>query len=426
MPSLKALFSPSSKPLNDDKLSSKTEESSELSTIHGVQVRIRPLEKEKVEKLLSSLEEIPTGRKALETLKKDKTTLTLDSSLGTKGAYYPNINLIALNDSLLNMDSMKFVLVHEARHREQSMMGKNKIYHKNLDAASDLMFGRAIEADADVQALQACKEWEALGNKGPLKEFSQNRRAMIEAYNKNNSLSDAFKGWYADELTTAKYERLYCILPCISKMERSFNRHRPLSSLEPSDIAGFCGADRVEGFEEFLNSPQARQVHLHTKTIFELYNMTRVANGQETDPSIQNIPLRNLKNNPEAKIQADASIAETFKSLGFNSHMENTDGKESLLSYIAQALKAAKKINASDFNDLRDKEAEKELSAVKNGFSSYIKRIFGKTQVNASLTDPCQKSGKPAACQSADIKMEKTLAAKKRSLFCQKVDKISR
>ncbi|MBO4643931.1 MAG: hypothetical protein J5716_04910 [Alphaproteobacteria bacterium] len=351
---------------------SEQDETKELCTIHGVQVRIKPSEKEKVETLLGALEAIPTGRTALKTLQEDKTTLSFDSALDTKGAYYPDKNEIVLNDALLNMDSMKFVLVHEARHRKQSSLGKDKCRQQRLDAASDLMIGRAIEADADVEALIACKEWEALGDKGPLEELAKGRKAMVEAYNKAHSLSDAFKAWYADELTVGKYERLYGILPYMSKMKRldknPYKWRVPLVSAEPKDIAPFCGADRVEGFEEFLNSDQARQVHAQTKTVFELYNLLREAKGLKPDTSIQGIPTRNLTNNPEAKTQADALIAQAFKDFNLNSDNET----EGFRSHIADAFNAVKKINNACFKGSRDNEAEKELETAKKNFFAHI------------------------------------------------------
>lgn len=375
-------------------LSNKKKEAKGTVTLHGIQVEIRPSEKEKVEELLNSLEKIPTGQKALETLRKDKTRLTLDSNLNSKGAYYPEANMIALNDSLLNMDSMKFVLVHEARHREQSIMGQDEIANQNLDAASRLMLGRAIEADADVQALQACKEWEALGDTCPLKEFTCLRKAMVEAYDKNHSLSDAFKGWYADELTTAKYEHSYCIKAGILDIEYSYDLTHylsaPLVSVKPADIAPFCGSDRVENFAEFLNGEQARQVHLQTKTILELHNMARIANGQKSDPSVQDIPTRRLKDNPEAKIQADAFIAKTFEDFSLKFFGQKDYKDKSFLPYIARALEAVKKINAADFNGSRDKDANKELETTKKDFFACIKRK--KNKQNALLTAQALKA----------------------------------
>ena len=69
-------------------------------------------------------------------------------------------------------------------------------------------------------------------------------------------------------------------------------------SLKPAKIAKFCGGDRIEGFEDFLNSKQARQVQLLTKTIVELYDEMRVAKGARRDSSLADMPVYDLKNNP--------------------------------------------------------------------------------------------------------------------------------
>lgn len=53
--------------------------------------------------------------------------------------------------------------------------------NKNLDYASRLMINRATEADAQTQAIQACKEWEAQGHDAPMKRFENitNRSSTV-------------------------------------------------------------------------------------------------------------------------------------------------------------------------------------------------------------------------------------------------------
>ena len=339
--------------------------------IHGVKVDVVPSEKQFAQDLFDSLAKIPTGRQAIEDMKRFKVGFFLEADLGTAGGYFdPMANRIVMSKSR-GMDFMEPALVHEARHLLQEHTGRRDAERQNPDYASRLMINRATEADAQTQAIKACKEWEAIGHTGPIKGFEERYKPLVDAYNKNNSLSDAFKGWYDDERITAAYEQGYDVEFYLSQLgSRPYNCER--ASLKPADIARFCGGDRVDGFEEFLESDKARQVHLLTKTAVELYDESAAAQGGERDPSIAVLPVRDLKDNPAAQMYADKYIAETREK--FNPEKSRYAMQKTALCYAMAAVDAVEKINAAAKNGARDAAAEKDLATAKSRMGAAIKR----------------------------------------------------
>ena len=356
-----------------------------LYKIHGVKVHVTPSEKQFAQDLFDSLASIPTGQKALEDMKKFKVDFYLETALGTAGGYFdPENNKIVMAKSL-GKDFMEFALVHEARHLLQNNQGRNEAEAQNLDYASRLMINRATEADAQTQAIKACKEWEALGYDAPMKRFEKHYKPIVDAYNKRGSLSDAFKGWYDDERIASSYEQGYDVDVYLGNLTSAPDR-RPPVSLKPADIAHFCGGDRVEGFEEFLDSKQARQVHLLTKTAAELYDEAMAAQGGPRDPSLKDVPVRDLKDNPAAQMYADKYIKKTRQDTYPKLLKEDTDPLEKRVSNrVMFALSAVEKINAAAIKGERDVNAEKVLKETKEHLAKDIKQFIPSAEKTAPL-----------------------------------------
>ncbi len=353
-----------------EKTSAEQEEVKQFN-IHGVKVNVAPSEKQFAQDLFDSLASIPTGRKAIEDMKKYKVDFFLETALGTAGGYFdPENNQIVMAKSL-GMDFMEFALVHEARHLLQNNQGRDEAEAQNLDYASRLMINRATEADAQTQAIKACKEWEAIGHDAPMKRFEKHYKPIVDAYNKNNSLSDAFKGWYDDERISASYEQGYDVEVYLDNLTSQADHRLPVS-LKPADISKFCGGDRVEGFEEFMDSKQARQVHLLTKTAVELYDEAAAAKGAPRDPSLANVPVRDLKGNPAAQMYAEKYIKETREK--FNPENVKNGLKKTALSFAMAAVDAVEKINAAAINGTQNENAEKALKTSKERMGAEIKR----------------------------------------------------
>ena len=368
---------------------SKEFEEKQEFIVHGVKVNIRPSEKEFVQELFDALAAIPTGRQAIEDMKKYNATLLLEPGSEKEGGFYDQHNNNVVLNPALGLECSKFCLVHEARHLLQYNQGRREAEALDLDYASRLMINRATEADAQAQAMQACKEWEAIGQNGPLKSFEKHFKPIVDAYNKNNSISDAYKGWYADEHITASYEQGYDVEYYINTDLYTFNPENrrylpkeppadcpPPVSLKPSDIAKFCGGDRIEDFEEFMNSKEARQVHLLTKVTAELHDELMFAAFGVRDPSLADIPVRDLKDNPSAQIFAARYIKETRKDFSLDNASTDSPKKttySAIISAVKDSVDAVEKINAAAIKGEHNTDAEKALSATKKRLYSEIK-----------------------------------------------------
>ena len=356
-----------------EKPSQDKQEKVELFKIHGVNVHVTPSEKQFAQDIFDSLDKIPTGRKAIEDMQKYKVDFYLETALGTAGGYFdPENNRIVMAKSL-GRDFMEPALVHEARHLLQNNQGRDEAEAQNLDYASRLMINRATEADAQTQAIKACKEWEAIGYDAPIKRFTKHYKPIVDAYNKSGSLSDAFKGWYDDERISASYEQGYDVEIYLSNLTAEPDYRKPVS-LKPADIAKFCGGDRVEGFEEFLNSEQARQVHLLTKTAVELYDEATAAQGAPRDPSLANVPVRDLKNNPAAQMYAEKYISETRKKFYSNQLKETDPVKKRVSKTVMSAISAVEKINTAAIKGEHNTNAENALKEAKKQIGKDVKR----------------------------------------------------
>ena len=350
------------------KSAGKNKEKVELFDLYGVKVNVVPSEKKFAQEVFDSLAAIPTGRTAIEDMKKFNVGFYLETTLGKVGGYFdPSNNRIVMSKSV-GRDFMEFALVHEARHLLQNNLGRNEAEAKNLDYASRLMINRATEADAQAQALKACKEWEAIGHDAPLKRFTGRYKPIIDAYAKNNSLSDAFKGWYNDERITATYEYNYDIDTALKYIDEDQDTRRHVS-LKPADISKFCGGDRVEGFEDFLNSKQARQVHLLTKTVLELADEAAVGKDAYHDSSLASVPVRDLEGKFGAQLYAVEFIKKTRKNYSPDSIPPKDAGKKAvrkeMLKIVMNAVDAVERIDKAAIRKTRDIDAEKALKDAK-------------------------------------------------------------
>ncbi len=339
--------------------------------LHGVKVNVAPSEKKFAEDLFDSLASIPTGRNAIADMKKYNVDFFLETALGTAGGYFdPENNQIVMAKSL-GMDFMEFALVHEARHLWQNNQGRSEAEEQNLDYATRLMINRATEADAQTQAILACKEWEAQGHTAPIARFTKHYAPLVRRFEKSHSPSDAFKGWYDDERICASYEQGYDVEPALSGLTEEPD-NRPYVSLKPAEIAKFCGGERVEGFEEFLESKQARQVHRLTKTAMELFDESAAAKGAPRDPSLKSVPLRSLSGNSAAQMYAMKYLKETKEQ--FNPAATDDPQKKEAFTVVSNCVDLIKRANAAEVaNGEKSAETEKALRAETKKMRTAIK-----------------------------------------------------
>ena len=350
--------------------------------LHGVKVNVAPSEKKFAEDLFDSLASIPSGRNAIADMKKYKVDFFLETALGTAGGYFdPENNRIVMAKSL-GMDFMEFALVHEARHLWQNNQGRNEAEEQNLDYATRLMINRATEADAQAQAIQACKEWQAQGHDAPMKRFEKHYQPITDRFAKNQTYSEAFKGWFDDERIPASYEQGYDVEPCLDNLTEEPDT-RPYVSMTPEQVSKFCGGDRVEDFAGFMKSEQARKVHLLTKTAVELFDASMAAQGAPHDPSLKTVPVRDLRGNAGAQMYAAKYIKETREN--YAPAGAKDENRKTALQIVMNAVDAVEKVNAAAVKGEKSAEAEKALKIEKSKMRTAVKPAPARSDGGISL-----------------------------------------
>ncbi len=353
--------------------------------LHGITVNVAPDEKANVEALFDALASVPSGRQALDDMAQYKTAFFLESGLKTANAFFnPESNAIVMDRSL-DPAAMQFILVHEARHLRQWHQGRKEAEALNPDFASKMMLVKATEADAQVQAFQACLEWRERGNAAPMEQFEKRDRSIVDGFNRSRSLSGAFKGWYDNDLTVAVYEFNHGIFPALMYLDENPEEKRPFTSLKPADIARFCGGNRIEGFERFLDSPKARRMHLMTKTAAEIYDSVSTAKGAAHDPSLKGVPLVPLNESPCTRMAADLLVARTHNT--FPPSLTKNPVKRNILKTLNAVAVCVEKMNRAEIKGVTDIEASAGLEESK-------KRVL-----NAVNKNPLQAL-LPAYCSS--------------------------
>lgn len=262
-------------------------------THQGVSVTATPENKEKVTKILDTMAAASSGRRALKNLSRYKTQVYMTESLGatTCGFYLDCENKIALSASA-GENALIGTFAHEARHAEQYHdNGAKAAENSTLNARSKLLLERCMEADAQCAALEVCNQLAVRGNKGPLTAFSNDYPEIADAYKKEHSYSDAFKGWFDQTGIMSLYEASY-IGELAVRSVRFKSIKTEYENLPAKKMEEICG-EYCDDFTDFIQKDKkARTVQPITKAFLEMRNAADVAKGSETDDFIRSLPVR--------------------------------------------------------------------------------------------------------------------------------------
>lgn len=120
-------------------------------------------------------------------------------------------------------DKLIGTLCHECRHAVQNDRSSVLKEEDRWDIKTNLLYNRAMEADAQVCAIVACKELEAQGDVKPYAEFKDKypeieaafNQAYLAAGNKitHEVMTKAFEGWYDQKRIKTLYEQGYVLKP---------------------------------------------------------------------------------------------------------------------------------------------------------------------------------------------------------------------
>lgn len=133
----------------------------------------------------------------------------------------PEHKRIALNPKFSDA-KLVGTMCHECRHAGQFMRASN-LEENRWDVKTNLIYMRAMEADAQAYAATACEEMFRLGDPEPKQEFYKYyppiAKGFTQALIKNDAqlgdqlLTDTFKSWYDQLGTKTGYEANYLLEP---------------------------------------------------------------------------------------------------------------------------------------------------------------------------------------------------------------------
>ena len=240
---------------------------------------------------------------------------------------------VTLNENASD-DKLVGTLAHECRHAGQFIRGAHETFGKQ-DLKSEIIMFRAMEADAQANALAACYELAQIGDKRPLEFFGcpeitkpfnrelQNNGGVVTP----EAMTAAFKGWYDQHDIKKAYERAYEVEPMWAE-ERSLQAGNAPKLLyaEPLDttqtVKSITHTDKGSYFTDdpkILETGKYLDVTESTKAAFNLFFKIRhETTGMAPDPTNAHIPTRpnTVYRNPyslEAYLEREREKAEREK-----------------------------------------------------------------------------------------------------------------
>ena len=144
---------------------------------------------------------------------------------GTTNFFFKRITL----NPHLSDDKLIGTLCHECRHAVQNSHSSALKNEERWDIRSNLLYNRAIEADAQTFSICACKELALQGNDKPYAEFKEKYpeiekefdAAFRGAGNKITPevMTKTFEGWYDQDCMKTRYEQGYILQPMANDLK---------------------------------------------------------------------------------------------------------------------------------------------------------------------------------------------------------------
>ena len=185
----------------------------------------------------------PVGKSILEEAAKAGFSLSFEVQLGSIGYCSEEKKAIVL-EPMFSDDRLIGTLVHEGRHAQQFTNGADEKFGQRT-IKSELMYFRAMEADAQACAAVSIMEMKENGDKKPWNAFGGDdasiarRLHSFEKSGKTEQISEmldaAFGGWYLDNLTKEAYELAYIVKPMSKAMKKKKEKDMPYNKVETSE-----------------------------------------------------------------------------------------------------------------------------------------------------------------------------------------------
>lgn len=221
----------------------------------------------------------------------------------------PERKRIALNPNFPD-DKLIGTMCHECRHAGQFSRASD-LAEEKWDVKTNLIYMRAMEADAQAYASSACEELFRLGDEGPKREFYKyypeiakgftNALIKNDAQMGNNLLTDTFKAWYDQLRTKSVYEEGYLLEPMQQELRNIANGKGETMTFETSvsaqktiaEIAWTKNGNYFQDDPDILNSGKYLDVSEFTmEQMKKFFEFRKELTGKDDSKSLDGIPTR--------------------------------------------------------------------------------------------------------------------------------------
>lgn len=266
----------------------------------------------------------PFGRAVLEDAAKGGYTLIMESQKGTCGYCDKESKILSLNPRLTD-ELLVATLAHEGRHAQQFVNGGDDRFGV-FNLKSELMYQRAMEADAEAAAAATCHEIKVnSGNAGPWNDFADDSVEIAAAFRKaarkpdakvsDKMLQAAFNAWYTDIDMVEGYEEGYVTDVMKDAMVGPKNRMPRYSKQANSadTVQMFCRnaegkcywADNLNVLENEDKLSICAKTYKVAKKFFAVREMKT---GRAPDPTLETLKVRDGKPAERGKRNAKTQI----------------------------------------------------------------------------------------------------------------------
>lgn len=234
-----------------------------------------------------------------------------DSKTRAFGFADPEHKRIALNPKFTDA-KLVGTMCHECRHAGQFVRASN-LEENRWDVKTNLIYMRAMEADAQAYAATACEEMFRLGDEAPKQEFYKYYPPIAEAFTKalikndaqlgDQLLTDTFKSWYDQQGTKSVYEANYLLEPMQQDLrdiangkDKDAQMTFDMSISAQKTIAEIAWTQHGNYFKddpEILNGGKYLDVCDHTMTQMKKYfEIRKELTGKDDSKALDGIPTR--------------------------------------------------------------------------------------------------------------------------------------
>lgn len=268
----------------------------------------------------------PFGKAVLQDAADAGYTLAFEDQKDSLGFCDPETKMLVLNPKM-NDNTLVATLAHEARHAQQFVHGAEGNFGA-FNLKCDVMYNRALEADAETAAAATCHQIKVFGNNPePWNKFEEDAPVMAGNFEEampdakasvsDKVLQETFNGWYQDEIVVEGYEEGYIQDVMNDAMKDKSERDYPYSGTISSkeivnqiclNAEGKCYWADNPGV---LEDPQKLSLcAASVNTADKFFKVREVRTGMKPDTSYKSLPVRDPENLKGAQTKTLASKKE--------------------------------------------------------------------------------------------------------------------